>query len=69
MIDMIKYLISEDTMLFSHVVTLGKMNEATIKNDSDKNSSKSILIDVLLMLLCEQIDNNPTLQDKTIISD
>ncbi|MGI0073586.1 MAG: hypothetical protein ACREA3_07225 [Nitrosotalea sp.] len=54
---------SGDMMTFSHIVTLGDMNETKIKNNPNENSSSSIMIDVLLMLLCERTDNNQSLQD------
>ena len=55
-----------DTMMFSHIVRLGKINEPEARKNSDKNSSKSIIIDVLLMLLCENIDNRQYLESQTL---
>jgi len=52
-------------MIFSHIVTVEGKNKPVIKNTPDEKLSGSIMIDVLLMLLCEQSDNQ-ALQDSNL---
>ena len=55
---------SDDSMIFSHIVSLGDVN-----GPKTKNTSSSIVIDVLLMLLCEQIGNHQLLPEPDLSSD
>jgi hypothetical protein len=68
MINMPQEFESGDTMIFSHIVSLEDKNEPAIKNDPNENPS-SIMIDVLLMILCEQSGSNQSLQDPDLNSD
>jgi hypothetical protein len=58
-----------DTRLFSQVITLEDRNESMIKSNLHDHSSKSIMIDVLLMLLCERSGSNPRMEDPDLNSD
>ena len=58
-----------DTMQFSQIISIKDGNERVIKNNLDEHSSKSIMIDVLLMLLCERPDHNTPLEDPDLSSD
>jgi len=58
-----------DTMQFSQIISIKDGNEHVIKKNLDEHSSKSIMIDVLLMLLCEQPDHNTPLEDPDLSSD
>jgi len=58
-----------DTMQFSQIISIDDGNEPVIKSNLNEHSSKSIMKDVLLMLLCERSDNNPLLEDADLSSD
>jgi len=58
-----------DMMQFSQIISLDDGNEHVIKDNLNEHSSKSIMIDVLLMLLCERSDNTPPLEDPDLSSD
>ena len=69
MIIMPKEIKTDDMMQFSQIISIKDGNEHVIKSNLLEHSSKSIMIDVLLMLLCEQSDHNPTLEDTDLSSD
>ena len=58
-----------DTKLFSQVITLEDRNETVVKSNLHEHSSKSIMIDVLLMILCERSNSNTTLENPDLDSD
>lgn len=58
-----------DIMQFSQVISIKDGNEHVIKKNLNAHSSKSIMINVLLMILCERPDHNTPLVDPDLSSD
>lgn len=57
-----------DTMIFSQVISL-EDKESVNRRNLHESSSKSIMIDVLLMILCERSENNSMLENPELDSD
>jgi len=58
-----------DAKEFSQIISLEDENKSASKNIPSEHLSTSIMVDVLLMLLCERSNSNPSLNDSDINSD
>ena len=56
----------DDMMQYSQIISIGDGTESLIKNKLSKYSSSSIVIDVLLMLLCEHSGRIPSPEEQDL---